>query len=87
MRILVLPRPRNRSIILFAIFTMFLISVFQFEVVPTQGREPYSMAHTQEKVVALTFDDGPDPSYTGPILDILKEKQVSATFFCLRRRC
>jgi peptidoglycan/xylan/chitin deacetylase (PgdA/CDA1 family) len=34
-------------------------------------------------VVALTFDDGPDPAYTGPILDILKEKQVSATFFVL----
>ena len=83
MKILVLPRPPNRSIILFVILAVFFICVFQFEVVPTQGREPFSMAHTQEKVVTLTFDDGPDPSYTGPILDILKEKQVSATFFVL----
>ena len=33
--------------------------------------------------VALTFDDGPDPAYTGMILKILKEKNVKATFFCV----
>ena len=33
--------------------------------------------------VALTFDDGPDPAYTGMILNILKEKNVKATFFCV----
>jgi len=33
------------------------------------------------KYVALTFDDGPDPAYTPEILDILKEKEVRATFF------
>lgn len=43
----------------------------------------YYMVHTQEKVVALTFDDGPDPLYTGFMLDVLKEKQVKATFFVL----
>ncbi|WEV42249.1 polysaccharide deacetylase family protein [Bifidobacterium sp. ESL0682] len=32
------------------------------------------------KVVALTFDDGPS-QYSGPILDILKEKGAKATFF------
>lgn len=35
----------------------------------------------QDKVVALTFDDGPDRRYTPAILDILKEKGVKATFF------
>jgi cellulose synthase/poly-beta-1,6-N-acetylglucosamine synthase-like glycosyltransferase/peptidoglycan/xylan/chitin deacetylase (PgdA/CDA1 family) len=34
-----------------------------------------------DKVVALTFDDGPDPTYTPKILDILAEKNVKATFF------
>jgi peptidoglycan-N-acetylglucosamine deacetylase len=43
----------------------------------------YYMAHTQEKVVALTFDDGPDPIDTPLIMDILKEKEVKATFFVL----
>jgi cellulose synthase/poly-beta-1,6-N-acetylglucosamine synthase-like glycosyltransferase/peptidoglycan/xylan/chitin deacetylase (PgdA/CDA1 family)/spore germination protein YaaH len=31
--------------------------------------------------VALTFDDGPDPEWTPPILDILREKHVPAAFF------
>jgi peptidoglycan-N-acetylglucosamine deacetylase len=30
----------------------------------------------------LTFDDGPDPSSTPLILDILAQKNVRATFFC-----
>lgn len=53
--------------------------------VPSLVRAPgtYSMVHTQEKVVALTFDDGPDPNYTEQILDVLKEKNVKATFFVL----
>ena len=33
------------------------------------------------KKIALTFDDGPDDDFTPEILDILKEKKVSATFF------
>ena len=33
--------------------------------------------------VAITFDDGPDPSYTPEILDILKEKNAPATFFVI----
>jgi peptidoglycan/xylan/chitin deacetylase (PgdA/CDA1 family) len=35
----------------------------------------------EEKLIALTFDDGPDKRYTTEILDILKEKGVKATFF------
>ncbi len=31
--------------------------------------------------IALTFDDGPDTVYTVRILDILKQKNVKATFF------
>jgi cellulose synthase/poly-beta-1,6-N-acetylglucosamine synthase-like glycosyltransferase/peptidoglycan/xylan/chitin deacetylase (PgdA/CDA1 family)/spore germination protein YaaH len=33
------------------------------------------------KKIALTFDDGPNSSYTPKILDILKQKKVPATFF------
>ena len=33
--------------------------------------------------VALTFDDGPHPPYTGRILDILEAYAVPATFFCV----
>ncbi len=35
------------------------------------------------RLIALTFDDGPDPDYTPKILDILKQKQVPATFFII----
>ena len=36
-----------------------------------------------DKKMALTFDDGPDPTWTPKILDILKEKNVPATFFVI----
>src|SRR3954469_19456305 len=35
------------------------------------------------KVVALTFDDGPDPVRTPALLDVLAEQQAPATFFLL----
>ncbi len=34
-------------------------------------------------LVALTFDDGPDPRWTAKVLDILKAKQAPATFFVI----
>jgi peptidoglycan-N-acetylglucosamine deacetylase len=36
-----------------------------------------------KKKIAFTFDDGPDPHWTPEILDILKEKNVPATFFVI----
>jgi peptidoglycan-N-acetylglucosamine deacetylase len=36
---------------------------------------------TEQKVVALTFDDGPHPVFTPEILDILDRYHVKATFF------
>lgn len=36
--------------------------------------------------VALTFDDGPDPRFTGQVLDVLKEYNVPATFFLMGSR-
>lgn len=38
---------------------------------------------TNERVVCLTFDDGPDPEYTLQVLDVLKKHQVPAAFFCI----
>jgi len=37
------------------------------------------------KKVALTFDDGPTKNYTIKYLDLLREKQVKATFFLIGR--
>jgi peptidoglycan-N-acetylglucosamine deacetylase len=36
-----------------------------------------------EKLVALTFDDGPDPLYTPQILDTLAKYDAKATFFVI----
>lgn len=44
------------------------------------GRIYYS-AHIKSRLLALTFDDGPDPRYTGTVLDILRKHRVKATFF------
>jgi peptidoglycan/xylan/chitin deacetylase (PgdA/CDA1 family) len=37
------------------------------------------------RIVALTFDDGPNPAATPLILDALREERVKATFFFLGR--
>ncbi|WP_263381532.1 polysaccharide deacetylase family protein [Granulicella arctica] len=56
----------------------------------TQERmESYPLSYTieqygyQAKKVALSFDDGPDPTWTPKILDILKKYGVSGTFFMI----
>ena len=37
-------------------------------------------------VVALTFDDGPDPEVTPKVMELLKQSGNRATFFCVGRR-
>jgi cellulose synthase/poly-beta-1,6-N-acetylglucosamine synthase-like glycosyltransferase/spore germination protein YaaH/peptidoglycan/xylan/chitin deacetylase (PgdA/CDA1 family) len=47
--------------------------------------EPFRVArygYSTNKVV-LTFDDGPDPTWTPKILDVLKNKNAPATFFLI----
>ena len=39
----------------------------------------------KQKVVALTFDDGPNPPYTDEIVDYLYAQHVPATFFVVGR--
>jgi len=36
--------------------------------------------------VALTFDDGPDPQWTPPLLEVLRRHQACATFFVVGER-
>lgn len=37
----------------------------------------------KDKIAYLTFDDGPTPGVTEPILDLLDEYEAKATFFCI----
>ena len=41
---------------------------------------------TEKREIALTFDDGPDPESTTALLDLLKQENVRATFFCIGER-
>lgn len=47
-----------------------------------QGKTVYQVhPGSNEKVIALTIDDGPWPNTTSQMLDILKQNDVKATFF------
>nr|WP_230967477.1 polysaccharide deacetylase family protein [Nostoc commune] len=49
---------------------------------PFQGTIIYqAKLKANEKVIALTFDDGPSPKNTAQILEILKTNNIKATFF------
>jgi peptidoglycan/xylan/chitin deacetylase (PgdA/CDA1 family) len=50
-----------------------------------RGRVIYYV-DTQQPLIALTIDDGPDPNTTGPILDLLAEHEARATFFLIGER-
>lgn len=45
--------------------------------------EPVIEEHIYDGTAYLTFDDGPSTTITPQILDILKEKEVKATFFVI----
>lgn len=55
--------------------------VFGFEPPPST-----TIIAPRDKVIYLTFDDGPTPPITDKILDILKVKNVNATFFIIGKK-
>jgi peptidoglycan-N-acetylglucosamine deacetylase len=65
------------AIFLFAAFTVFVDQALFVR------SGTFYRAKTNEKVIALTFDDGPSPKWTPLILDTLKEAGVKATFFMI----
>ena len=50
------------------------------------GQRVFCEVATEEKVVALTFDDGPNPTHTPALLSMLERKGIRATFFVVGRR-
>lgn len=68
----------------------FLILVFLFgllEIIITiefmESKLITTFANNNNKIIYLTFDDGPSSVITNEILDILKEQHVKATFFII----
>lgn len=43
----------------------------------------YCNVDTDEKIIALTFDDGPNKEHTHKVLSILEEQNATATFFVI----
>ena len=78
LRVTALPTPGQRKITL---QKNGLLANVEFVQVP----RPFTITRTGYRpgLVALTFDDGPDPHWTPQILDILKAKHVPATFFII----
>lgn len=78
LRITATPRDGARSV---AFDRQNLIRDQRFTALPS----PFVVQRTGAvpKQVALTFDDGPDPTWTPRILDVLKANKVPATFFVI----
>jgi cellulose synthase/poly-beta-1,6-N-acetylglucosamine synthase-like glycosyltransferase/peptidoglycan/xylan/chitin deacetylase (PgdA/CDA1 family)/spore germination protein YaaH len=61
----------------------------QYLSVVTESMQSYPLPYTvtqygyHPKQVAISFDDGPDPTWTPKILDILKRENVKGTFFMI----
>lgn len=77
-------------IIVIAVILLAILSYWLFMSPFSQvfGHYPWRIK-TTEKLVALTFDDGPNEPFTSEIADYLASKQIKATFFqvgeCIKR--
>lgn len=66
------------------LITLMFMCVIMCKVYEVKGIEdsPYVLEHIDEKVIYLTFDDGPSPN-TKKVLDILNDENVKASFFVI----
>jgi peptidoglycan/xylan/chitin deacetylase (PgdA/CDA1 family) len=70
------------KIISFTLLLYFLFPIYLGQAA-TDRAAPILKIETERKVVAITFDDGPDPKYTPLMLEVLHKEGVQATFFVL----
>jgi peptidoglycan/xylan/chitin deacetylase (PgdA/CDA1 family) len=70
----------------FAVVYVYLLVMGSVKICSGFYTEVICHGGTQEKKVALTFDDGPDETFTPRILEILAKHQVKATFFVIGSR-
>ncbi|WLV23800.1 polysaccharide deacetylase family protein [Aciduricibacillus chroicocephali] len=80
---------RKKIMIPIAMFFVFFTFVTSIQAA-TKSREEYEKkgdiiweTETDQKIVAITFDDGPHSLYTDQILDILKKYNAKSTFFIM----
>lgn len=78
---------KKKLILIVLLITLFLFSVYGlFQVSKSRTFQFFggltSRVETQEKVVALTFDDAPS-AFSNQVVDILNEKGIKATFYAI----
>jgi len=82
----------TRKYVMILSICLFIISVCSTEQITyaDKGRPYYEETgevvwdiNTEDKIIALTFDDGPHPKYTAAILDLLAKYDAKATFFII----
>lgn len=66
-------------------FSIPLTGLYNYMKIKATAREPFRMFAPGEKMIALTFDDGPKSPNTDRILDILQNAGGRATFFVVGR--
>ncbi|MEK5232010.1 polysaccharide deacetylase family protein [Lysinibacillus sp. FSL K6-0232] len=80
-----------KKFLLFFLPICLMVTLFSYHKASSsenKGRKYYEEAgqilweiQTNEKIIALTFDDGPHRTYTPAILDLLQKYHAKATFF------
>lgn len=73
------------SLIITAVVGFATVAFLWFFFRPPFGKNVVRL-NTDQKVVALTYDDGPHPPYTERLLDVLAKHNVKATFFMIGNR-
>lgn len=74
---------------LLAALTVAALSYWAFEALEAPANQVFGKTVVSgpagERIVALTYDDGPNPPYTEDILALLEREKVHATFFVVGR--
>lgn len=85
-------RPRFLPVWASPVLVLLLLAGFGYGTYELMNSRSYQVfgglterVQTREKVVALTFDDGPDPAGTAPVLRTLARAHVRATFYLIGR--
>ncbi|GAB7057872.1 polysaccharide deacetylase family protein [Paenibacillus sp. Pae15] len=66
-------------------FMIALVVLFLTGAAPSNSEVVWNV-ETDQKLIALTFDDGPNPVYTPQILDLLNQYGAKGTFFVIGKR-
>jgi len=73
-------------LLILAIFYLYLLVAGAIKICSGFYTDVFCKGITEEKIVALTFDDGPDENHTLQILDILEKQQVRGNFFVIGKK-